>query len=89
MDGDTIDPVAEQTEARGWAVFVLHMPVEGAPPELPQGWKYGMDKIIDKRQVLAAWDPKRWDHVPISQYGQAGLETIFSNATYRIKLRAK
>lgn len=84
-----MEPFSTESQERGWAVFVLHLPVEGALPDLPKGWQYGMDKILDKRQVLAAWDPQRWDHPEVADYGQDGLETIFHNATYRIKLRAR
>lgn len=89
MDGDVMEPIPDEAIERGWAVYVLHLPVEGSLPDLPKGWKHGMNQVFAKRQVMAAWDPKRWEHPQKSDYADPELVTIFHNATYRIRLRAK
>lgn len=88
MDGDLIGEPLDW-EARGWNVWVMHFPVVGLLPDVPKGWVPGMEKVLAERQVLVAWDPTRWSHPNQKEYGDPTLETVFSNATYRIKLRAK
>lgn len=84
MDGDPIEPIVPQAdEERGWSVWVVHKPIEGAWPHVPEGWLKGVETVQDKRQILAAWDPKMWEQV------DDGEEVIFINAAIAIRLRPR